>query len=160
MIALDIVGAFFCGVVALCLFGMHVVTHPKRFHWMTLPEYLRRGILATGVLFLLRSVELANLSSQVSIVSGHINPVGLMALLTLTYMTLALTYWLVTKVLPKHAWQRVSHVEAEERRSGGMLVPLMMPQDDVVDVARGLGFRATHAKAGPEELTGRSPFAD
>jgi hypothetical protein len=149
-IDLDIPAAILCGVVALCLFTLHIVTSPKRKLWKTPPEHLRRGLLASGVLFMLRSVNFTALPDDGQGL-GHINAEGMLLLITLTYTAIAGAVWVVSKIMPAHGWDRLSHAEQRMHEDPDQ-VPVMMTMDEAVDTARLMGTHAVHPGGGPEEL--------
>lgn len=135
---LDALASLLCGWLALCLFGLHVISSPKRQHWMTLPEYVRRGLLVTGVMFTWRSVNFATLGGH-DMEAGHINVEGMMALIAITYTITAVAVWLGRKILPARGWARLSWVERKEREDP-QAVPVVLAADEVLDLARAKGI--------------------
>jgi hypothetical protein len=145
---LDLIASVLCGWLALCAFGLHVVSSPKRHNWMTLPEYVRRGFLVTGAMFTWRSVNFITNGSQDL---GHINTEGMMALIAVTYTVTAVAFWVAQRTLPAKVWDRLRWVEHVEREDPGK-VPVMMDEAEVVDAARILGFKAAAPGEPPDAL--------
>jgi hypothetical protein len=148
IIDLDFLAAVLCGLVAVCLFSLHVLTSPSRRNWMTLPEYVRRGLFATGVLFMLRSVNFTALPPDGI---GHINAEGVLVLVTLAYTVGAITLWVGGKVLAAPGWDRVRHAERQIRADPSQ-VPVMMSTDEVIDTHSLLGGQVVGPGGGAEEL--------
>lgn len=136
---LDLFASVLCGFVAFCLFTLHIVSGPGRRHFLTLPEYLRRGVLASGVLFMVRAVNFTMLESNEL---GRINAIGVMALLLLAYTIGAVTWFLVSNHLPADMWDRLLYVKRQEKEHPE-LVPVMMTKEAVVDAARSQGWKVT-----------------
>lgn len=108
---LDIVAGLLCGWVAFCLFSLWIVSNPRRRNWMTIPPYVRGGFLVTGLMFFWRSIDFlegAHRGGQL----GHINAVGMMPLLTMTYTFTALSWWWFHSQLPGPGWHRLEWVKA------------------------------------------------
>lgn len=148
---LDSLAALLCGWMAVCVFGLHIVSSPKRKHWMTLPEYVRRGLVVTGTMFVWRSVNLATLApSPPEWGPGHINVEGVMAALAMTYMVTSLVVWAWRRHLPGKGWDRAAWVEHELAGSEAK-VAVVMTQRELEDHARGEGF-TVNAKP-PEKLS-------
>jgi hypothetical protein len=136
---LDFVAAALCGWVALCVFGLHIVSSPRRHRWMTLPEYVRRGLLVTGAMFTWRSVNFATLRGGQIGQPGHINIEGVMASLALAYMVTSLVFWAASRHLPGKGWERLRWVERKERESEAN-VPVIMTAAEVETHARSKGL--------------------
>lgn len=145
---LDLFAAGLCGFMALCLFSLHIVSSPGRRRWMTLPEYLRGGLLATGVLFVIRSVNYTMLAPDDV---GRINAVGLLVMITMAYTFGAVTWFLASNHLPAGMWDRLLWVKKREQENPDE-VPVMMKKSEVVDTYRRLGGRAVSPGAAPHEL--------
>jgi hypothetical protein len=136
VIDLDWLGGPLCGWMAVCLFAIHVVSSPKRHSWMTLPEYVRFGFLATGAMFLWKAANFA------------VRAQDMMMLLAIAYLVSALTVWIVAKSLPRLGWDRLRWVERVEREQPSK-VPVMMEMDAVIDAHAAAGVPV----AGPNEIT-------
>lgn len=137
---LDIVAGLVVGWLALCLFTLQVFSSPKRAQWITLPTYVRHGLVATGATFMVWSVNLVSLAPQGAAVLGHMNALGVVAILTLAYTLTALVVWVVRQRLPDRGWLKLSWVATLMRRNPEA-VPVAMTAEDAerkADIARAL----------------------
>jgi hypothetical protein len=141
---LDVIVAVGCGWIAVALFALHVISSPRRHGWMTLPEYVRKGLIVTGATFTWRSVNLFTLPQPPS-EPGHVNAIAVIATLAMAYTITALTWWAVRKFLPGKGWFRLEWVERVERERPD-LAPVMMEPDDLEHAARARGI---HVNAKP-----------
>lgn len=135
---LDIIVALGAGWIAAGLFALHVISSPKRHGWMTLPEYVRKGLFVTGATFTWRSVNLFTLPPS-PLDPGHVNAVAVIATLAMAYTITALTWWAVRKFLPGKGWDRLRFVEQKERESEDSLHPVMMTPLELEHLARAQG---------------------
>lgn len=142
---LDMVAAACCGWLALCLFTLHVVSSPKRHSWMTIPGYVRRGFLVTGVMLTWWSANLFSVAGT-AIGSGHFNAQGLMALGAATYTVSALAWWVLRGYLPKRGWDRLHWFQREAQAHPGV-APVALSAEDVTAVSRAAGI----VSLGPRE---------
>lgn len=145
---LDIFAGSLCGAVALGSFSIHIISSRQRRNWMTIPQYVRNGILLCGVMFTWRSVNFFSIAKSPDVL-GHINAEGMMALVVFTYTIWAIAVWLFRAQLPAPGWDRVHDAERSIRRDP-QLAPLLMPVPDVVKVAQAAGVPAV-APAEPAE---------
>lgn len=93
-LTLDMIGAVLCGITAIALFAIHILT--SRRHGTTpvpVPEYVRIGLFATGALFMVRSVNFATLPPPPIEPLGHINPEGVLAAGCLAYLAASVAFW-------------------------------------------------------------------
>lgn len=147
MIDLDLPAAVVCLELATVLFALHVLSSPRRASWMTLPDYVRHGLVVTGAMFLWRGVNFLSIAGS-SVPLGHINAEGMMAQLALAYTVTALAVWLYQKRYPVRVWDRLRWVEREEARNPD-LAPLLMPTAQVADVARLAGAEVATPPGAP-----------
>src|SRR5258707_485709 len=124
---LDMVASALCGWMALCIFGLHVVSSPRRRRWMTFPEYVRRGFLIGGGMLTWRSVNFARLSPSAWSVPGHINVEGVMAALAVAYIVTSLVVWAYQHSLSGNGWDQVNWVEAQKREDAAKIAVVMTP---------------------------------
>ena len=149
---LDAGASALCGIIALCVFTLHIVSSPKRHNWMTIPEYVRGGFLGVGVLMTWRSVNFLTLANQSPVPTmGRINAEGMLALLGMTYMVLAVTVWVVTDILPERSWDRLNWVRLIMKRRPDM-VPLPLSVHEIHDVARASGAQAIEPGEGSKAV--------
>ena len=133
--SLDLIASIGCFWLALIVFMLHVVSSPRRRSWMTIPEYVRRGFLVTGAMFLWRAANFASLKpSQL----GHANAEGLMALFALIYTITALAVWVVRARLGNQGWARLEWLR-ELMRQHPEIVPAPMTLTEVAETHRALG---------------------
>lgn len=145
---LDIPAAVGCGLIALCVFGVHVVSSPKSKAWITLPEYVRRSFLLTGLMFFWRSVNLASIASA-PVPLGHANAEGMMAQIALVYMIGACTFCYVRAALKDHQWERIQN--AAKVAQNRDMVPVMLHKSEVAETLRALGAVVVEAESPPAE---------
>lgn len=144
MMILDLFGAVFSGWMALCMFGLHIISAPERGNWMTLPSYVRIGFLVSGAAFLWRSVNLFALGmADEFIPPGHLNLQGFISLSALCYMITALVYWQFRRIMADpRGWQRILWVEKELHEHPDK-VPVVVEKEEVIDQFRRQGVPAT-----------------
>jgi hypothetical protein len=142
---MDLLVGACCGLMAVCLFALHVISSPRRQQWPGLPEYVRTGLLVTGVAMTWRSVNLFTLPAPPA-APGHVNAEALFVGLALTYLLGALTFWAVRRYLPGKGHARLEWVEQQERASASALHPVMMTQRQLEQLARA---RGAHVNAEP-----------
>lgn len=106
---LDIFAGLLCGVCAACFFSLWSVTNPKRRTWRSMRLHIRGGFLVTGVMFFWRSVDFLE-GAQATTHLGHINAVGMMPLVTMTYTFAALAWSWYSEQLPGPGWHRLEWV--------------------------------------------------
>lgn len=151
--------SFFAGILCLIMTafisGLHVVSSKKRDRWMNLPAYVRLGLMAALPMSLWRGIQFLSPSPVLSTSPGTIQVEGVMFLLVLTYILVTVSFWVASRHLTDKGWDRVRHVEESEKRDPS-LVPVMMTQDEVVDVLRLGGAKAVAPKARPHELNDRA----
>lgn len=145
----DTLASLLCGLIALCLFTLHIVSSPKRDRWMTLPALVRFSILPAAIVFLLRAVNFHYISPD-PWARGHINLEGFLAIATVAYMMLSLTVWIVFDHMKDKGWDRVWWVKQMEKSSPGQ-VPVMMDKEDVVQTLTFLGTPSVGPQAPPRE---------
>lgn len=143
---LDTYAGLLCGVLAISLFSLFIVSSPKRRLWLTIPAYVRGGFLMTGFLMMWRSVNFLSLANSTAPL-GHINAEGMMPLLALTYTMTAFSLHWWRRSLPAPGWDRVEHVQ-DQMRHGADAVPVMMTGREVRDVARASGLPTTEPGEG------------
>jgi len=91
---LELLAGVMCGVIMLAAFGTHIVSGPTFKYWMTFPQYVRFGLGAVGVTFMVWSVNLFSIAQQPLLVGpGRINAEGFVALATVTYLAVSLFCW-------------------------------------------------------------------
>lgn len=103
--SLDVLAAVMTGCVAVALFTIHVLTSAAHAKWVTLPGYVRAGLFPSGAMFMIRSVNLLNISPRAPDGPGHINLEGLILAAILLYTVLAVAYW---------TWQTRRGLEIDE----------------------------------------------
>lgn len=135
---LDLAAAVLCGFMTLCLFALHIVSSPGRKAWISLPEYLRRGILLTGVVFFIWSLNFTRLQPASL---GHINADGVVALVCLAYLFGAFTWFVASNHLPQFSWDRLAWIKREEQRDPTK-VPVMHTPAEVAAMATKSGIPA------------------
>lgn len=145
---LDLFAAGLCGFMAFCLFTLYIVSSPGRRRWMTLPGYLRKGILSTAVLFVVRSVNYTQLAPDEV---GRINPIGLLVMLTMAYTFGAVTWFLASNHLPAGMWDRLAWVKRQGKDDPSK-IPVMMDPAEVVDRSRRQGWQDVAPGGSPHEL--------
>lgn len=155
MMNLDWIASALCGVIALCLFLLHVFSSPRRLPWVTLPEYVRCGLLLTGIMFTWRSVNFTTIANE-PLSLGHINAEGMMALGCFAYTVGSLVFWMLLTVMPGKARIRAEWVKQQMARDPD-LAPVLMPTQEVVATAKQKGLRAVGPMAPPSELTIPAP---
>ena len=149
---LDWIASALCGVIAVCLFLLHVFSSPGRLPWVTLPQYVRCGLLLTGVMFTWRSVNFTTIANE-PLSLGHINAEGMMALGCFAYTVGSLVFWMLLTVMPGRARIRAEWA-AQQMAEDPDLAPVMMSTDEVVAVARLTGIRTVPPNGSPDELHG------
>lgn len=151
---LDLVAAAMCGWVAVCCFALQAFGHPRHERWMVIPAYVRWGMIATGAMFAVRSVNLWTLPPIETSAAGHVNREGVLALVALTYLLTALAVWSgIFKRLPAKAWFRLEWAEREARKGK---VPLMVEPEEVQEIAR-LQRYNVNGRDPSEPAAGRPP---
>lgn len=145
---LDTMAGTLCGAVAVGAFSIHVISSRERRNWMTIPQYVRRGILLCGIMFTWRSVNFFSIAEAPGGL-GHINAEGMMALVVFAYTIWAIAIWQFRAQLPAKSWERIQWVEAQTRANPD-LTPILMPMDEIVSVARATGAGAVGPGEGPE----------
>jgi hypothetical protein len=133
---LDLIAAAVCGWIALCIFGLHAFSDPKRRQWITLPEYVRWGLLVAGIPFTWRSVNFATQPGVEASPMGHINAEGLVAACALAYLVTTLMVW---------AWR--SHMAAKARDKLDWAEPIVHADPDVALVPMTPAELVEHARA-------------
>lgn len=142
---MDLLVGACCGLMALCLFSLHVISSPRRQQWFRLPEYVRSGLIVAGVAMTWRSVNLFTLPSPPA-TPGHVNAEALFVSLALTYLLAALTIWAVRRYLPGKGHARLEWVEELEWASADGLHPVMMTPRELEQLALA---RRAHVNAQP-----------
>jgi hypothetical protein len=135
---LDVIAAVCFGLMAGFLFGLHVISSPRRHNWFIMPEYVRKGLLVAGATLMCRSVNLFTLPQPPS-EPGHVNALALMATLTLTYVLGAFTVWAMRRYLPGPGWLRL-HWAEERQRESEAVVPVMMTPREIEEWGRVSGL--------------------
>jgi hypothetical protein len=101
MVSLDMVVALLTGLMAFFLFLIHSMVTPQHQRWITVPLYLRLGILAVGVVLSIRSVNLIALSGRDATFAGHINWEGAAVATALFYLFGSVTFWVYDEMLKR-----------------------------------------------------------
>lgn len=147
---LDWIASLLCGLAALCMFTLHIISSPKRTPWMNLPEYVRIGLAVTGAMFMWRSVNFTSIAHE-PLVLGHINAEGIMALVCFTYLIAAITFWVIRSVLPANVRFR-SLWATSTMKDDPDLRPVMLTTEETVKVAQASGIRALKPNASIADL--------
>lgn len=143
---LDILAALLSGWLAMALFALHAISSPKRHNWMTLPEYVRKGLWCTGATFMVRSVNFVTLAPDTGIIEpGHVNAEGMVALIAITYTATALTFWAARRYLPAPLWMRMQWLERAEREHPER-IPVPLTPAQIEEVARSEGIYVNTAR--------------
>ncbi len=140
----DGVGAALCLLTAIAFFGIHVVTSPKRKAWIVLPEYVRRGLWASGALFMIRGFSLT--SSDGVAGNEHIPPLGFLTLMAITWTVCALAVWVVRRHFPEGLWDRFAWAEHQVHTDPQNVVPLVMTKKEVVETAQAQGIEVAEPR--------------
>lgn len=109
---LDILAGPVCCWVAVCIFAMHVFSDPDHPGFANAPEYVRVGILVTGILFFWRGVNFFSVAHS-PVFLGHINAEGMMPLFGIAYTSTVMAFWICRHKLPAVAWDRIRFVFGE-----------------------------------------------
>lgn len=104
---LDFLASILCGLIAVVLFFLHSMTAKSHACWVTPPQYVRVGIAATGLAFMVRSVNALTLSHQAVDGRGHVNLEGLVPTMLILYSLVAGMFWLVKMRRDKQAMEDV-----------------------------------------------------
>ena len=123
---------------------------------MTIPEYVRGGFLVVGAMFTWRSANLFSLATVAHKVPtiGQANAEAVMAAVAMGYLVTALTWWVVSRLLPDRAWERLQFAEHEAQHE---LTPVMMTVDEVVHTAQDAGIATIGPNEGAEAVQRESP---
>jgi hypothetical protein len=152
---LDPFAAILTGWAAICLFLLYHFSNPRHDRWMNMPGYVRRGLAATGGLFMWRSVNFLTIPPADISPVGHINPEGFIALIALTYTVTALAIWSgVFKRLPVRGWSRIHWAERQVRQGRA---PVMLDPEQLVELAKSEGV-TVNATPPPRPSTQREPL--
>jgi hypothetical protein len=147
---LDILAGIFCIWIAVCICGLHVVSSPKRHNWMTIPEYVRRGLFVTAGMFLWRGTDFLTHAGEIGGL-GHINAVGIMSSVTLAYTVSAIAFWALRGTLPDSSWSRLQAAQRLTRDNPGT-VPVLLTPHHAAEVSRAAGIPTVEAGEGPEAV--------
>jgi hypothetical protein len=90
---IDVVGSAACALTSLGFFTMHVVTSPRRLNWIVFPEYIRIGLMASGVMFLICAATLA--PGDAAPQEQHMPPLGLLTTLVVAWTVCGLAVWII-----------------------------------------------------------------
>lgn len=114
---LDILAGVLFGATAVCLFGIHALSCPKRAPKLpNLPGYLRTGIWLTSASFMVRSVNLLTLSARPPETPGHVNLAAFVAAALLCYTVMACMVWIGSALKDAHSAPKASEMGAPSRR--------------------------------------------
>jgi len=152
---LDTIAGWLIALVAVCMFTLHIVTDPKKPHWITLPPLVRWGFLGSGFTSLLWASNF-NAIELMPGVPGHINEFGLMALTWIAYTLFVFTTFVVSKVLKEHGWDRIAYAE-QVQHDHPDYVPVMTPTQSIIETIRRGGGTAAGPKAPPRDLNAPPP---
>lgn len=110
--AMDIIAGLMHLMMAASCFIIHVLSSPKRGHWINLPGYVRLGFFVTGGLVMYRGINLAVLSGEIPPDSpGHVNAEALIAAAMITYTFMAMAFYTMRRTFPVRVWNRLKYIE-------------------------------------------------
>ena len=108
----DALASVLCFMMAASAFVIHILSSPKRGHWLDLPGYVRYGFFVSGAAILYRGVNLAILSGEYPPTShGHMNFESLTATVIISYTFMAIAAHLVRRTFPVRVWNRLKYIE-------------------------------------------------
>lgn len=139
----DAIASFLCFMMAVSCFIIHVLSSPKRGHWIDLPNYVRGGFFLAGASILYRGINLAILSGEMPPVSpGHVNTEAMVATFVMSYVFMALAVHIIRRTFPVRVWSRLKHIEELATcANGGALA-----------VLASFGFKVIPPNASPEAV--------
>ena len=109
---LDAFASLLCFMMAISCFIIHVLSSPKRGHWIDLPNYVRLGFFCAGAAIMYRGINLAVLSGEVPPTSpGHINTEALIATIIISYTFTAMAVHILRRTFPVRVWKRLKYIE-------------------------------------------------
>ena len=109
---LDAFASLLCFMIAVSCFVIHVLSSPKRGHWLDLPAYVRIGFFVAGAAILFRGINLAVLSGEVPPTSaGHVNMEAMLATAVFAYVFTATAAHIVRRTFPVRVWNRLKYIE-------------------------------------------------
>lgn len=139
----DALSSLLCFMMAVSCFIIHVLSSPRRGHWIDLPNYVRLGFFTAGALIMYRAINLAVLSGEIPPTShGHTNLEALLATITISYTFMAMAFHILRRTFPIRVWNRLKYIEDLACcANGGALA-----------VLASLGFKVVPPNASPEAV--------
>jgi hypothetical protein len=134
---LDVLVAVVTGLMALCAFTLLAVCSTRAGNWVTPPRHIRYGIFVTGMLMMIKSVNLFSLADGPSGARGHVNYESAVLACAMLYTAVTLTAWIIGLKAPIRVWDRMAYAFGRAARHDE--VPVMMPMAEVVDIHHALG---------------------
>lgn len=114
---LDLIAALMTGATSVLIFSLHAMTSPKHQRWLDVPEYVRVGLAALGLVAMVRSVNLITLARDgVHAMPGHVNWEALFTAGATFYLIASVSYW-VSKAM--RDWSRLE-LDSETRTARGV----------------------------------------
>jgi hypothetical protein len=99
--SLDLIASLMSGCAAVLLFTLHSMTAKRHARWLDVPEYVRVGLAAFGLVLMVRSVNLLTLSGDPAATLGRINHEGVAATAALLYLIASVSWW-VSRSIKEH----------------------------------------------------------
>jgi len=140
---LDALASFLCFMMAVACFIIHVLSSPRRGHWVDLPNYVRVGFFVAGAAIMYRGINLAILSGEVPPTSaGHMNQESMVATIIICYTFTALAVHILRRTFPVRVWNRLKYIEdLATCANGGALA-----------ILASLGYKVVPPNASPEAV--------
>lgn len=148
---LDTIVAILTAVLAGCAFSVHIMSNPSRDNWMTFPRWVRWPLGVTGLLLLIRTVNLLTISGDTTS-AGHVNYEGLALTISMTCTVLALTLFAAMRKLHGKGWDRVRYV-LNFLRDHPNAAPVMMDPHEVLEIHHAMGQPAAAGTRPAEVIT-------
>lgn len=135
---IDNAGGLTCGLIALALFTIEIVTAHDRKLWIPLPDLLRGSIWITAWLFMIRGITLITPGTPLS--SQHMPPFALMTTISLLTTVAGLAWWIVTRSFKDGTvWDRIAYAFIAERQNPS-LIPAALSPEDIITLAEAKGI--------------------
>lgn len=132
------ISALFIGLMASCAFTMDILSSPRSNRWMSLPRLIRWQVRISGVILMVRSIDLFTLSEMPAPTLGQVNWIALWSTLSLATTVVSLTLYAASCKLPARAWDRLNYALRQMRSHPGS-VPVMMDANQVLDAHHATG---------------------
>lgn len=104
---LDWAASLACLITAISFFTLHVISSPRKQHWMTLPAAVRLPLFVAGATFLYRAANLVSLAIEYPDGVGHITWPALGASVALSTAMASLTIHALSMAYSPKVWARL-----------------------------------------------------